>query len=352
MNTVNQESKSGAIKTLAIIGFIAAVIAGLWITVQVISFIPSAFTSLASLADSLYGQGKTLSFSTEKDVVNSGESLRITYKPVRSDGSYVFSYRCVDGVTAETRNSDGTIVRFDCEQEVTVASGVLTNVDQIAEIMFTSEKGRFSDVPFTLAFIKVDTTKVLYEKNGIVTVVNATIPQTGLVIRDTPTKTVGNPVVAKPATSPVVAKPVTKTPQPVLHKKVPVVVTTYPVSNPNGFTDLEITYLGVGDMRNGIFVPNTVLKTDSPSAFQFAVKNIGTKTSDDWTFSAQFPGSDESSFNSSVQSPLFPSERAVMTIRFTALDRTGTKSLNARAMTSSDVDNGNNSFAKSVQISN
>lgn len=344
MNTVNQESKSGAIKALAIIGFIVAVIAGLWITVQVVRFLPTAFSSLASIADSLYGQGKTLSFTTEKDVVNSGEALRIIFTPVRTDGSYVFSYRCVDGITAETRNTDGDIVRFDCEEAVTVASGKLVHEEQEAEILFTSEKGRFIDVPFTFAFFTVDAEDALYEKSGVVTIVNATIPATGSVVRET---------VAKPEVTPTpVSAPKPTSSEPVLHKKVAVSSTAFPVSNPNGFTDLEITYLGVGAMENGTFVPDATLETNDASALMFAVKNIGTKTSNDWTFSAKFPGEDEDNYTSKTQAPLFPSERAVMTIRFATNDSAGTETISARVMTRNDTKTSNNSFSKSVKISN
>ncbi len=352
MNNVTEESKTYAIKSLAIVGFIAAIIAGLWIVVQVIQYVPTAFESLANIADSIYGGTNQLSFKAEKDVVNSGESLRLTYSPVRGSGSYVFSYRCVDGVSAETRNADGAIVRFDCEKAITVASGKLPNVEQVAEIMFSSEKGRFSDVPFTFAFVRDGSDKVTYEKNGVVTVVNATIPQTGLVTRDPVVSkpVVTTPVVTKPVTAPVVvAKPVKTTPV-VLHKKVPVTVTSYPVSNPNGYTDLVIAYVGTGRIVNGVVIPATSITTGDAVGLVLSVKNTGTKTSGVWSVRATFPGEDATSFTTDTQAPLLPGERATMTIRFTAGTAGSAKIIRANVVATNESDFSNNSFENTIRI--
>jgi hypothetical protein len=349
MNNVTEESKSYAIKSLAILGFIAAIIAGLWIVVQVIQYIPTAFESLANIADSIYGGTNQLSFKAEKDVVNSGESLRLTFSPVRGTGAYQFSYRCVDGVSAETRNADGAIVRFDCEKNVTVASGKLPNVDQVAEIMFSSEKGRFSDVPFTFSFVRDGSDKVTYEKSGIVTVVNATIPQTGLVLH-TPTPA---PVVTKPATTPVVTAPThtpAKTTPVVIHKKVPVTVTSYPVSNPNGYTDLVISFVGAGRLVNGVVVPATSITSGDDAGLVLSVKNTGTKTSAPWSVHATFPGDEATSFTTDTQAPLLPGERATMTIRFTAGTATGEKIVRANVVSTNESDFSNNSFENTIRI--
>jgi len=356
MNNVTEESKSYAIKSLAILGFIAAIIAGLWITVQLIQYIPTAFESLASIADSIYGGSNQLSYKAEKDVVNSGESLRLTYMPVRGSGAYQFSYRCVDGVSAETRNADGAIVRFDCEKNVTIASGKVPNEEQIAEIMFSSEKGRFSDVPFTFSFVRDGSDKVTYEKNGMVTVVNATIPNTGFATR-TPAPqptTVAKPVVTKPVIStPVVVAPQhtpVKTTPVVIHKKVPVTVASYPASNPNGYTDLVISFVGAGRLVNGVVVPATSITSGDQAGLVFSVKNTGTKTSAVWSVHATFPGDEATSFTTDQQAPLLPGERATMTIRFTAGTAGDAKIVRANVVSTNESDFSNNSFENTVRI--
>lgn len=339
MNNVTEENKTSAIKTLAIIGFIAAIVAGLWITVQVVRYIPSAFTSLASIADSIYGSPKKIEIAAEKDVVNSGESFRFTFKPMRGEGSYVFSYRCIDGISAETRDISGEIVRVACDEEVELASGRLLGA-QGAEILFSSEKKRFSDVPFTLAFYKDGADEATSFTTNIVTVVNATIPEgTGVATATTtkPTTTKPTTVVTKPVTT---TKPTTPSkPVTTYVKKVPVTTTSFPVSNPNGHTDLDVT----------LVAPST-LDAGEDESIQVIVKNVGTKTSKDWKVEVSYPAEGDSTFTSKAQAPLLPGERATMTIRFTATDDEGTKTVKAKASTSNDSKTSNNSVSKSVKV--
>lgn len=347
MNTVNEESKSSAIKTLAIIGFIAAVVLGLWITVQVIKLLPAGFSSLASLADSIYGGGTSLEVEAEKDVVNSGEPLRLVYMPVRKDGSYVFSYRCVDGIAAEMRNVDGNIVRFGCDEEIVVASGKLPNVEQNLEIMFTSEKQRFTDVPYMIAFFKSDSDETLYEKSGVVTIVNATIPQGGVVAGATVDDVKPTPVVTKPAPT---VKPSSTTEKLPYTKTVPATATSYQTSNPNGFVDLQMTYIGIGEMSGNTFKSKASLEAGEQSALQFSVKNIGTKTSGNWSYDLDFPGEGDDDFSSNSQAPLLPGERMVVTLHFTAIDNDGSASVKGEVKGGNDSKKGNNSFSKRIEI--
>lgn len=342
MNNVTEENKTSAIKTLAIIGFIAAIVAGLWITVQVVRYIPTAFTSLASIADSIYGTPKDIEIAAEKDVVNSGESFRFTFKPMRGEGSYVFSYRCVDGISAETRDISGEIVRVACDEEVELASGRLLGA-QGAEVLFTSEKKRFSDVPFTLAFYEDGADDAASFTTNIVTVVNATIPEgTGVATTGTTTKpVVTKPVVTKPVAT---AKPTTPSkPKPTntttYVQKVPVTTTSFPVSNPNGHIDLDVTLVTPSTMDAG-----------EDESIQVIVKNVGTKTSKDWKVEVSYPAEGDSTFTSKAQAPLLPGERATMTIRFTATDDEGTKTVKAKATTQNDSKTSNNSVSKSVKI--
>lgn len=335
MNNVTQENKTSAIKTLAIIGFIAAIVAGLWITVQVVRYIPSAFTSLASIADSIYGTPKNIEIAAEKDVVNSGESFRFTFKPMRNEGTYVFSYRCIDGISAETRDSSGEIVQVSCDDEVELASGRLLGV-QGAEILFTSEKKRFTDVPFTIAFYKDGADEPSSFTTNIVTVVNATIPERGIATA-TSTKPTTKPVDTKPTTTP---KPTTPTkPVTTYVKTVPVTTTSYPVSNPNGHIDLDVT----------LVVPSTMEAGDDES-IQVIVKNVGTKTSKDWRVELSYPAMDDTTFTSKEQDPLLPGERATMTIRFTATDDEGTETVKAKVTTQNDSKTSNNSVSKTVKV--
>ncbi|MFM2374291.1 MAG: hypothetical protein RLZZ234_286 [Candidatus Parcubacteria bacterium] len=340
MNTVNQESKTSAIKTLAILGFIAAIVAGLWLTVQVVRHIPSAFSSLASIANSLYGTDKGLGVTTEKDVVNSGESVRMSYTPARAEGDYTLTYRCVEGIAAETRNESGDIVRFDCNDDITISSGRLVG-EQVLDVMFTSEKRRFSDVPYTLAFFKDGADEATLETSGVVTVVNATIPEgatkPSTVVAEEPTPS-AKPV-PSPTPKPVAVAPKPAAPTPTYIKKVPVTTTAYPVSNPNGFTDLEVSIISANTIEVG-----------EDAVVQIAVKNIGTKTSKGWSFDVAYPGLGDDSYTSKSQAPLLPGERAITTIRFTTTDNDGVETITAKVNTSGDTKIKNNNVSKQVTI--
>lgn len=342
-NNVSAEKRDAAIKVLAIIGFIVAVVVFLWLAVQVVRLVPSAFQSLASLAESVYGTNEqSLTIATQKSIVNSGEVLEIGWTELRGDGTYVFSYRCTDGVSAEARTAGGDIVRVDCEENL-ILSGSTQNVD----VIFTSERKRFTDVPFSIGFIPENTEVASDERTTLVTVVNASIAQSisiGIDDNETtgPDTTTDDDTPATPTTGGAGPTPGT-----------PVVVGTtsfFPVSNPNGYTDLEITYLGIGAFNRNTetFTPRSTIDNDMRSAVRFSVKNIGTKTSGDWTFEADLMGFD---FESDEQDALRPQERAVITLGFDEItNETGVEQISIDVDTDNDINTRNNSFTTSVRV--
>jgi hypothetical protein len=152
-----------------------------------------------------------------------------------------------------------------------------------------------------------------------------------------PAETPAKPVAVAPTPAPT-PKPVS--PAPVTYiKKVPVTTTAYPVSNPNGFTDLEISLVSAKSFS-----------TDKEGVIQVVVKNIGTKTSKDWSFSVSYPGEDDDSYTSKSQKSLLPGERSITTIRFVATDNDGVGTINAKVTTSGDQKSINNSVSKKVTI--
>jgi len=352
-NNVTPESKTAAIKTLAIIGFIAAVILGLWIAVQLIQALPTAFKNLASIADGLYGRGSVFVLTTEKEIINSGEPFNIYWTNVTKDGEFTLTYQCADGISAEVRDESGAIVPLLCGKAITLSQGNLEGGKETLEVVVKAEKQRFTDVLFTVAFFPESSESALYEKNLSVTVVNATIPQGGIVQGiGTTTKPVVKPVPTKPVVAKPVVKPAyTPTPKPTGYYTVPVSTTGYQASNPNGFTDLDVKLIGVGTMSNGVFHAKSTLEKNDDAAMQFSVKNIGTKTSSDWTYKASFPSEDDT-YTSGKQSSLLPGERAIVTIRFTTDDETGTETAKVSVTGGNDTKSGNNSDSKSVKISN
>jgi len=150
------------------------------------------------------------------------------------------------------------------------------------------------------------------------------------------------PTVATSST-PVDTTPKSATPAPIQYKT----VTTYkkPVSDPNGVTDFSMTFVSVGTLNSSQrFVPGT-LPDSGQGAMQFVVKNIGTKTSSNWSFELDLPNG--TSMTSSVQKPLLPSESSTLTVVFEMHDDDW-HNIGGTVIGGGDINLANNSFTAKV----
>ncbi len=363
--------KTAVIKTLAIIGFIVALIFVAWLAVQAVRLVPEAFKTLASIASGLkHSKDSDFTISTGANTINTGETLNISWTKPSQNGTYTFSYKCTDGVAAEMRASTGELTNVACDNAVP-----LTKYSESAAVIFSSEKGRFVDVHYTIAFTP-DGTALANERTGVITVVNPGInaqnpaPTTSTTSTVVTTNTTSMPLAtttnttstttnAAPTTTPwpthtpaTTTTPVTK-PKP-LFKTVPVVVTRMPVSNPNGFADLAVTFIGVGtyNPNTNTFNPQTALTGSAAAALRFEVKNIGTKTSGDWQFSATLPTDPTFTYNSPVEAGLKPNERQVITLQFTAASSGSSVQTTVAVTGGNDLITSNNFFSRQITISN
>ncbi len=124
----------------------------------------------------------------------------------------------------------------------------------------------------------------------------------------------------------------------------------YQVSDPNGYTDLEVTYLGIGRIVNGTFISQTSFDEDDRVAFRFQVKNIGTKTSGSWDYELELP--DRKDYDSPTQVPLLPTEYAIFTVEFNLDDDSdNTVSIEGSVSAAGETNTKNNSFERSVKVS-
>ncbi|OGG41884.1 hypothetical protein A2837_01580 [Candidatus Kaiserbacteria bacterium RIFCSPHIGHO2_01_FULL_46_22] len=141
----------------------------------------------------------------------------------------------------------------------------------------------------------------------------------------------------------------TVTPKPVTPQYRTVTTYVVPTSNPNGYTDLEISLVAVGKMTSGErFIPTAYLEAEEQSAIQFRVKNLGTKTSGNWHFKAELPNGDD--FKSNVQQPLKPGEMATLTIAFVTDNDDGSHKFNVSVYTNGDTNTANNGFTATVNV--
>jgi len=340
----NEESKIAAIKTLAIVGFIVAIVFFVWLAVQVVRVAPTAFGTLASLAESVYGTQKPFDARVNKNVVNSGDTMTLSWDTVRTSGTYDVLYQCVEGVSLEARDVKGNIVAPICGVPF-----LLDAEKESADLLFTSEKDHFADITLAVRFTPTNTPEKVEEKTFLLTVVNAALAEETPVVEE-PEPEEETPVTEpEPEETPVVTPP--KPTQPVVTPAVP--VPTHPVSNPNGFTDLQVTYLGIGtyDESTRVFTPTTQIDNDKRGAFRFEVKNTGTKTSDTWTYTVTFPDESTRTYTSPLQMPLQPGERDTVLIAFSDIaEKAGTYDISVKVATARDTVSHNNGFEWSIKI--
>lgn len=343
---VTEEQKSSMTKGLAILGFLALIILMVWLAVKIVGFVPGAFSSLASIADSVYNYQteEAVTLSTSKSVVNTSESLVVTWDTLRTPGSYTFSYTCIDGVTLEIRDQTGSITALACNTALPVDG--TTSLD----IRAMSEKNRFTDITYELAFTPTDTRQPIQTTSNVVTVVNATIPTQVVATddeeaeEDEVTPSTPTEVVTDEDTTP--STPTTPTTPPVRYIEQTVYYT--PVSDPNGTVDLRITYKGVGIIENGRFIKAGSIDTDEKGAIQFEVHNTGTKTADTWSFVANLPS--DIKYESGTQKALKPNERALFTLGFEGISQKGIEPFSVTVSAPNDINRTNNTFNWAVTI--
>lgn len=349
------DAKTSIIKTLAIVGFLVIVTIIVWLGIQGLRALPSSFSSLASIAETInsYRPTSALIVATEKSIVNSGESFELTWSDMKQRGVYHFSYTCTPGVSLMVRSGEGDLVPIDCTSTLS-----LPNEVHGLFVSITSERQRFSDVPLVVAFEKEGATERTITEARI-TVVNATVPTPDIAVTDstpaTSTVTITPPVVVVETPKPVVptttpAKPTVPKPTP----KPPVTtpVAQIPVSDPRGYTDLKITFEGIGSYKNDVFVPVSSYDSDVRGAIKVAIKNIGTKTSAVWSYALTLPNGIE--YDASKQAGLRPNETAYLTIGFDFIEdfKDSAVKIKGTVTTENDILKTNNSFTSSAKVTN
>lgn len=346
MNNVTPEQKDSVTKTLAIIGFVAAILFAVWLAVQIVSVIPSAFSSLASIADGVYNydENASLTVQTENSVINTGEAFTITWSEVAIPGTYAFIYDCANGIALDVRTAEGDIIALTCDDELNL--GESTSLEVVAN----SEKQRFVDVAYSIIFIPKN--EELRDKitDAKVTIVNASIPTSASVVTDDAKEEVPGEVAGESTTE--TPEEETTTGSTDLTAGEPEVVEeiiyAIPANDPNGDIDLQVTFLEVGELDGKTFTRTAVIDQDQQGAFRFEVKNIGTKTADNWSYEAQLPSGIE--YNAGDQKPLKPNEKAVITIGFNGLSQVGVEHFGATIDAEDDVNERNNTFSWAVEV--
>lgn len=353
MNTLNNQekvdrkSKDAGIKTLAILGSLAVVIIGVWLAVQFVRILPDAFSSLASIANDVYKGERstetTFEVSSNASAINSSESFTLSWNDLEEDGTYHFRYECVDGLSAAVRIEGIGVEYLDCN-EIYSFDGTVDSFDVYVE----SEKYRSADFVYILTFVKTDTEDTLVEHQGKVTIVNEMIGNT-----ETEPETEPETEEDTDSTDTDEEETVTSTPKPKTPAK-PVYKTVYvpyiPVSLDNGVVDLAVTVVGTGYVKGKTFYPSITVDNDSDATIQIEVRNIGTKTSDEWDIDIELPNGDD--YSRDNRKGLKPNEREILTIIFDAEDETGIERFDGKVSVDDDVATSNNRFSGTMRFVN
>jgi len=351
----NEEKKDSVLKILAITGFIGIIIFIAWASIQLVSVVPSAFSSLASLAESVNSSGSaseeerevdTLVVTSDTLLANAGEPVTINWNSAQANGSYVFSYDCADGVAIDLINDNG-FQNIQCGSNYNIG-----DVDSTT-LTIDSEKNRYTDITYSVSFLGTRDTSPRAMGSASLTVINSDISSEVAVSDDTQGTETGTdsdvitPELEATTTPSTPSQPATD-PTPPVTPTTPEYTQEYvyeiPTSNPNGNADLGARYLFIGEIENNQFVPGAIAE-NAAGAVQFEVKNFGTKTSRNWSFTVSLPGG--GTYESSSQSPLKPNERAVLTVGFSGAD-VRSHTFQVEVDLASDSNQGNNDFAQRV----
>ena len=296
-----------AVRILAVFGFVAIILIGLWGSVSVAKVIPGTFASLASAIVSLTSvfvpANNAITISVPSLTVNDGEAFALSWTHESTqNGSYKFRYDCVPGVSFTSPTRTGSEAAIFCNTPF----NFLNATDSITVTAF-SEENQLTDVGVHIDFIPEGSTQAAVTGSVTLTVNNneeqTTTPNT-------------------PNTNTGTRNPGTET------------SSTFPISggqtasNPNGFVDLTVAVIAVGvvDKDTGTFTASSTPTRDSSQyrvAARFAVTNIGTKTSDQWNFNAVLPTFPSHIFTSPNQQALGPGDRIEFTIGFDSFDQDG-----------------------------
>ncbi len=335
-NTVNTD-KENVMRLLALAGVIAAIVVIAWLTILFVSWAPTGFSQLASLADDIANyedsldeeevpmeEPTTLVLNTP-DPLQSGQATVLSWEPVNQPGTYTFVYDCKDGVALQAAYINNEPQTLECDEIYNIGE------ETSLEVEFVSE-AEAADIGYTVTFTPRDTAAEKLASTSIITVVNNDV----LAVAD-------EEVVEEEETTTTTTPPAPTT----THTPTVKYVYQIPQSDPRGHTDLAIRFLNVGSIHNGQFKSGNLTREEA-GAIQFEIKNTGTKTSTAWDYTITLPNGD--THRSPLQTPLKPNERSIVTLGFT------TKDINSHYFTAhidsgADSNSTNNSFYKQVSVS-
>ena len=417
MNQTEDRKKNSILKSLAITGFIGIIIVTAWLSVKFVQVLPNAFTSLASMAQSVqnYGQDNQLSddsvkVTADSSQVNAGDTVNLGLytEEDSTEDNYAFSYECAEGVAVGIIDGEDEL-SIDCDTNYELGD------KETLTLAIDSEKEHSIDLNYSISQIDSEDEKTVVVASSSIAVINDTIPETNipaetvlatneeagpevedndassttikvsfeetptitsLLLNETPDEVSIQTVPITPDTkteSVIITDSPTEDNEFIPGKLLPTTATNdiefdfnflpltkgsetvsvdftqiIPVSDPNGRTDLSTRFLQSGTIVGNLFFSGDIVKNER-GAVQFEVMNLGSKTSDEWTYSVTLPGG--SVYTSPNQAPLKPNEQAILTIGFPT-DSNSAHLVDVRVNEDNDQNILNDRFTKTIAFFN
>ena len=318
MNNGNSRVAAGATKALAVVGFLAILVVGMWGSASLATGVPATLKSIAaaivSITSIFVPASETIVVTASTYAPTSGSPVTFTYTHEARTvvGSYVFRYSCANGVIlTSTQNGAEEQIFCNVPFHFIPAGSSLT-------VTPTSKTDKYVDLEVFIDFVPNGASTPTVTGSTVVTIENTVLTgSAGTLGGAAPTAPTppAIPPVPRP-TTPVV--PTVGTPTTIVTP-----INTIPSSNPNGYVDLtgRIIEIGIVDNATGAFTASSTparLPQGGRIAIRFAIENKGTKTSPTFTFNAVLPTFPAHVYSSPNQVALNPGDRIEYTIGFDA----------------------------------
>lgn len=274
----------------------------------------SVFVPNGDSAEEVVEENKNegIEISIENSMLQSGEQFSITWEHFGGilDGTYTFSYECGGDISFESNAFDGTATKIFCETPFNFFN--TTNELVVTPLL---ENADIEDVRVSVSFTPYGELSPSVEKDTLVVVYAGELGEVAINSEDSGTLFDADEA---PQLSESIGIEGERTEQ-----LFPIDTNTTPLSNPNGQVDLAVTVLetGVLDIDTNTFTKTDSIKTTQRGGIRFEVINLGTKTSDEWTFNAVLPTSPSHTFFSDTQQTLEPGDRIEFTLGFDSVVR-------------------------------
>ncbi|MCA9364176.1 hypothetical protein KC727_03070 [Candidatus Kaiserbacteria bacterium] len=332
MHTTEQTPRIVVIKLLTVVGFLATIGLIGWVAAQLVALAPSAFTSLANLAQTLSDEDprNELSLTLSDPIVANGEVITATWNNLHRKGAYTFAYECADGVSLALFIDAAPYV-LECDTPHTLPSDA-----RVVDLALNSEKKRFADVHLAFSFQDAED-DAIYEQEASVTIINSSIPSNPPIDL---TLQMPDPATIVPPPDPLIAG---------AEDSIDAVNDEGIFPVPSEFLyDLSLTYLGSGDFDNGVFSAQTQLSHSDLPALQVGVRNVGIETS--LPFELIIINPDGSTVSAGTFQALRANEQETTVVSLRTPSTPGSYTLGAQVLMDDEVNTTNNSFTRVVSV--